>query len=323
MAFKFVLVVLALVLDSVVSGAPNTDENNGRGMLSRLPGSRTAAGILASADGASRYFAAISDLSMRGGELLNREVDRTSTRLNNQAKRLANPAGQTQMPGMDAMESHMPASIANIGEQVHDLVMRKSNIIRSQAEAGIASASKLSKMMGEGFKMKAPFNPPKILSSTQELMVKGNTVIQKQLKQHLEGTMGRMSGVQSMTENIHHQKNDYLKTLSDGLGGTVHHIQKTGEKLVKQVHTNHAKNTKALGDMMSSFHGSMGDMGQNMHKNLEGVVRHAQSTAQQLSSSLQEAVQKPMEMLSQLGSNIGGMMQGAKGGLHMPSGGRY
>lgn len=321
--------------------------NGGAGsLLSRLPGGQTSAAFLASsADGLSRYLApdgpiqpgisAIMGLPMRGGELINRGITQISSRMDNGAQSLSQAAGQNgqiQMPGMEALESSMPASIASLGDSMHSMIRSKNNFIRGQAEAGIQAGNRLGQMMRQGLqgamsqKMAVRSSGPmEIMSSAQDFMAKSGSTLKEQAKQHFEGTLGRLGSMQGMGEGLRKQAEGIGHTVSSGVQGAVGQLQRTGEQVMSQLQGNHMKNTQAMSGILGSLQDSMGNMGGNMQKNMDGLMRHAQSTSMQLSNSLQEALQAPVKVLSSLTSGLGSMMKGGMGGMGggHSSGGRY
>lgn len=318
------------------------------GVIANIPGGQTASAALASsADGMSRYLApdgpiqpaitAIGGLPVRGAELVNNGISRISSGLDNGAQSLSHTAGQggqIRMPGMDALESSMPVSIANIGNMMHGAIQQKNRFIAGQAEAGVQAGERLRSMMQnglQGFRTKrssgsgSPMDGvASMISSAQDSLMNGASQIHGQLQQSLQGHMGRMQGMQGIGENMRNQVQGMGQTLTSGLQGAASSLQRTGEQLRGQIHGGMQQNMGAMSGIMNSMHGSMGNMGQNMQKNLQGVMQHAQNTAQQITSHLQQAAQGPLEMISNLGSSLGNMMP--KGGMNVQSSaskGRY
>lgn len=321
------------------------------GVLANVPGGQTAAAALASAsDGMSRYLApdgpiqpaltAIGGLPVRGAELANKGITSISSGFNRGAQSLSRSAGQggqIRMPGLQTLESSMPASFAQLGQTLQGAIRSKNNFIRGQAEAGVAAGERLRNMMQQGLQVRssgggmggkhmamssAMSSMGDMMGHTQEAMMKGGQELKSQLQKSLSGHMDRMQSMQGMGSQVSQQVRGYGQTLTEGLQGAHEKIQQTGEKLINQIQSNHGQNRQAMSGLLGSMQGSMqGSMG-NMQKNFEGLTRHAQNAAQQVSSHLQQAVQGPLNMIQSLGSNLGSMMKGgmSSGGSQ---GGRY
>jgi len=324
------LIFLAIASTALVAVARGQES----GALASIPGAGTATGILASSvDGMSRYLApdgpiqpaltAIGGLPVRGIEMANLGISRISSGLHSGAEgisRAGGNGGNIRMPGMDALESAMPASIASLGGMMHGAIQQKNKFIMGQAERGVQAGERLRSMMQNGLQgMSARSSGPMVgasnmMASTQEAMMKGASQIQEQLKQSLQGHMSRMEGMQGIGENVRNQAKGITRTLSNGLSGTMDHLHKTGEQVMEQIQGGLQQNTKAMAGIVGSMQGSMGNMGQNMQKNLEGLSRHVRNTAQQVHSHLEQAVSGPLSMLQ-------GMMQKGMGGGQ--GGGRY
>lgn len=315
------------------------------GMIANIPGGQTASAALASsADGMSRYLApdgpiqpaitAIGTLPVRGAEQINNGISRISSGLDNGAQSLSRTAGQDgniRMPGMDALESSMPASFASLGNMMHGAIQQKNKFIANQAEAGVQAGERLRSMMQnglQGFRTRSsgPMSGVgEMVGSAHESLMNGASQIQSQLKQSLQGHMDRMQSMHGIGENMRNQVQGMGQTLSSGLQGAASSLQRTGEQLRGQIHGGMQQNMGAMSGIIDSMHGSMGNLGQNMQKNLQGVMQHAQNTAQQLTNHLQQAAQGPLEMISSLGSSLGKMMP-SSGGMNVQSskkGGRY
>lgn len=332
---RFVSKALALIAAlAFVVEAQETNSNTSGGTLANIPGAKTATGILASsADGMSRYLApdgpiqpaltAIGGLPLRGIELANNGITRISQGFDNGAQSLSRSAGNDgtiRMPGMDAMESAVPASFAQLGGMMQGAIKQKNKFIMGQAEKGIQAGERLKNMMQSGLKgmsvrsaghMAGASN---MMSSAQDAMMKSTSEITNQLQKSLDGTMGRMKSMQGIGQNMRRQAQGISRTLTDGLTGTVSHLQRTGDQISSQLQSGMHQNMGALSGIVGSMQGSMGNMGNNMQKNLHGVVRHVQSTAEQVSSHLQQAASRPLEMIKGLGDNLGGMMMMHNGG---------
>jgi hypothetical protein len=330
MAFRLVIASLAAVSLVVVSVAgdaahPDTD------ILSRIPGGRTAAGILSSsANGMSRYFAqdgpiqpaltAIGTVPVRVTEPINRGITRISSGLNNQAQRLSRAAGQNgqiSMPGLQTAESHMPESIASLGQAAQNMIGRKNRWIMNQAERGVESANRLGQMMhGMSVRASGPSSsslmegPANMMRSALDFMAKSASTLKQQTQQHLNGAMNRMGSMQDIGQGVIQQKQGYARTVQQGVAGAAEQLQQTGQQLMSQVQNNHQKNMRSMSGVLESFQGSMGNMNSNMHKNMQEMAQHAQGAAQQVTSSIQEAAQKvaeaPMKVMASLSSMMGG-----------------
>lgn len=315
------------------------------GVMANIPGGQTASAALASsADGLSRYLApdgpiqpaitAIGTLPVRAVERINNGISRISSGLDDGAQSLSNAAGQEgniRMPGMDALESSMPASFASLGNMMHGAIQQKNKFIAGQAEAGVQAGEHLRSMMENGLQgFKDRSSSPmagmgKMVGSAHESLMSGASQIQDQLKQSLQGHMGRMQSMHGIGENMRNQVHGMGQTLTSGLQGAASSLQRTHDQLRGQIHGGMQKNMGAMSGIMDSMHGSMGNMGQNMQKNLQGVMEHAQNTAQQLTSHLHQAAQGPLEMISSLGSSLGSLMPSG-GGMNVQASrnkGRY
>lgn len=303
---------------------------SGSSLISNIPGAKTATDVLAaSTDGVSRYLApdgpiqpaitAIGGLPMRGAELANKGITQISSGLNSGAQSLSRSAGsdgQIRMPGLDALESSMPASIASLGGMMHGAIQQKNNFIRGQAEKGVQAGERLRSMMQNGLQgmtvrssghMAGMAN---MMSGAQDMLTKGTSQIQGQLKQSLSGHMGRMQAMQGIGDNVRNQAQGLTRTLSNGLSGTVDHLQRTGDQVKNQLQNGLHQNTQAMSGIMGSMQGGIGNMGDNMQKNLHGVLRHAQNAAQQVTSQIQQVANVPMSMIQ----NLGSMMMHSTGG---------
>lgn len=306
--------------------------------LSSVPGTQTAAGILASSsDGLSRYLApdgpiqpgitAIGTLPVRGAELANNGITRISSGFGSGARSLANAANRadTSMPGLQALESAMPASFAQLGSMMQGAISKKNSFIRGQAEAGIEAGNRLGSMMKnglQGMSVRSSGLMTDAFGSMQDTMMKGSSKLQGQMKQSMDGHMSRMQSMHGMGGQMMNQAQQLGQTFTEGLTGTMEHLQRTGQKMVGQIHQSHQKNTEAMGGILGSMHESVGNLGKNMGGNFGDVVGHAQEAAQKVSAHLQKAASAPMEALQHLGNTFGSMMQSASSG-GKSAGGKY
>lgn len=308
------------------------------GLVQNLPGAKTAAGVLsATLDGGQRYLApdgpiqpaitAIGGLPMRGSELANRGISQISSGLGSGARRISEAAGNggsVEMPGLAAMESMMPASIAQLGSGMQGMIKQKNNMIRGQAEAAIASANRQGQMIREGFSGMAKSGMGELggmMSGAQEALMKGGSTMQDQLKRSLSGTMGRMQTMQGMGQNMRQQAEGLTRTLANGVSGSLGHLQQTGEQLRNQLQGGLKQNMGTMSGMMGSLQSSASNLGKNLQSNLQGVMSHASKAASQVSGTLQRSLSAPLNMVQSLGKNLGSMAQGAGGA--MSGGGRY
>lgn len=338
MAFK--LIISSILAATIVVETVLCAET---GAMANIPGAQTASAALASsADGMSRYLApdgpiqpgiaAIGTLPVRGAEMLNKGITRISSGLDSGAQRMSHAAGQNgniRMPGMDALESAMPASFASLGGMMQGAIQQKNKFIAGQAEAGIQAGERMRTMMQQGLqgfhsRSSSPMvGAASMMSSAQDGLMKGASQIQSQIKQSLNGHMSRMQSMHGMGENMMSQVQGMGQTLTSGLQDAASSLHRTGEQLRGQIQSGLQQNMGTMGGVMESMHGSMGNMGQNMQKNVKGVVEHVQNTAGQLTEHLQQAVQGPLNMIQSLGSSLGSMMsQGVSSGGG-GKGGRY
>lgn len=307
--------------------------------LALIPGGQRAAGALAlGADGLAQYFAAngpiqpaitaIGGLPLRGAELVNGAINWASNGLDRSAASLSRAAGsasQIRMPTLDALPGAVPALFEPLAEGTKNAIRGKNSFIMSQASSAQQAAQRLMQahqpmqQQQVQSRRKRSVNPMEMMGHmTKSTMDNGKQVVE-QIKEHFQGTMGRMQGMQDIGMKVMSQAQGLKRTLSSGLQGSMGHMQQTGEKMMMQMRQNHQQNTKAMGSMLGSMHGSMGKMGSNMQKNLDGVVRQAQQAAQQVTQSLQQAIKGPIDMLSNLGNSLN---KGAMGG-GSSGGGRY
>lgn len=311
-------------------------------IIANIPGGQTAAAALASSvDGMSRYLApdgpiqpaltAIGGLPVRAVEQVNRGIGQISLGLDSGAQSLSHTAGQggqIKMPGVDTIVSGMPSSLTSLGNMMSSAVAQKNLFIAGQAESGVQAGERLRSMMQgglNGIRTRREAADPMQGSETmmmgaQDMMMKSAQQIKGQMQQHMSGAMDRLQGVHGIGDNVRNQVQGITRTLSNGLTGTMEHLQRTGEQVRGQIQGGLKQNMGAMSGIMESMHGSMGNMGGNMQKNLQGVMQHAQETAQQVTEHIQQSVQGPLSMLQNLGS---GLMKGGSGGGKSVSKGRY
>lgn len=313
---------------------------NGQSLAS-VPGAKTATGALASSvDGMSRYLApdgpiqpaitAIGGLPMRAAEQLNNGVGQISLGLDRGAQSLSRSAGNDgtiRMPGMDALESSMPASVAGLGTMMHGMIQSKNQFIAGQAERGVQAGERLRSMMAggiDGLRTRSSGRMGemgKMVSSVQDNMMKGASSVQNQLKRSLDGHMNRLQSVQGIGQNVRNQAQGIGQTLHNGLSGTMNQLQRTGQEVQGQIQNGLKQNMGAMQNIMGSMQGSMGEMGNSMQNNVQGLIKHAQDTAQQVTSHIHQAASGPLSMIQNLGSSLGNMMP--SGGMSVMSKGRY
>lgn len=326
---RIVIVVLGLSFACIVSAQS--------GLIQNIPGGKTAAGVLsATLDGGKQYLApdgpiqpaitAIGGVPMRGTEMANRGISRIASGLGTGAQRISEAAGNggnVDMPGMQAMESMMPASIAQMGSGLHSMIQQKNNMIRGQAEAAIQSANRQGQMIRKGFSGMAQGSMgdmSSMMSGAQDAMMKGVSTVQGQLKKSLSCTMNRMQTVQGMGHNMRNQAEGLTKTLADGVSGSFSQLQQTGEKVRNQLQGGLKQNMGAMSGMMGSLQNSASELSSNLQSNVQGLMGHASKAASQVSGRIQRSLSAPMNMLQNLGSGLGSMVQGAG---KTATGGRY
>lgn len=307
------------------------------GIIKNIPGGQTAAGVIsATLDGGQQYFApdgpiqpaitAIGGLPIRATEMANQGISRISSGLGSGARRISEAAGNggsVNMPGMEAMESMMPASIAQLGGGMRDMIRQKNNMIRSQAEAAISSANRQGEMIRHGFQGMAQNSMGDMsgmMSGAQEAFSKGASTIQHQFKRSIGDTMSRMQSMQGMGQNMRNQAEGLTRTLANGVTGSLGHLQQTGEQLRSQVQGGLKQNMGHMSGMMGSLQDSVSNLGRNLQSNAQGLMGHAQKAASQVTGHLQRSLSAPMNMIQNLGSSLGSMAQGAG---KAATGGRY
>lgn len=287
--------------------------------LGSIPGAQTASGVIASTlDGASRYFApdgpiqpaitAIGGAPMRGAEMLNGGITYISSGLRNGAQASSRAAGgdpeNIRMPGMEALESSMPASFAQLGSAIHSGIRAKNNFIRGQAERGVQAGERLRKAMEQGLSVKSSQGPMVraggMMEQSSDAMMKGASQIQDQLKQSMSGVLNRIGSLQNMGTQMRGQMDGMGKTLQQGLESGLKNGQNMSQKLRSQLESALKSNMNSMSGIMNSMQGSMGQLGQNAQKNIRGMIENAQKSAQQLSGHLQNAVSAPMDMMKNM-----------------------
>lgn len=295
--------------------------NEGTSGIGALPGAKTAAGVMASSlDGMSRYLArdgpiqpaipAITGLATRGAEQLNKGISRISDALASGAQSMSRSAGNDgtiRMPGLDAMESHMPASFAQFGSMISQGISKKNQFIMGQAQAGIEAGERMKNMMQgtlKSVKDQGMERMGSMMSSGQGNMMKGTMEMKHQLKQSLQDHLSRLSDVHSMGGNMMNSVQNVKRTLSDGLSQTVNQIQRTGQQVKDQLKDGLKQNTQVLGKVMNSMQGSMGNVGQNMHKNIHNLVGD-------MTSAVKKVTTMPLEMIQGLAQKMKGSSGGA------------
>lgn len=304
-----------------------------QGLQTIIGGQTAAAALASSANGISRYLApdgpiqpaltAIGGLPLRGVEYANRGISSISSGFGSGAQSLASAAGQPsiRMPGMDALESSMPVSIANLGNMGMGMIRQKNNFIRGQAERGVAAGERLRDMFqgkvssiartSSGGHGSSPMvGAANLVGEMQDSMMKGASQIQEHLKEHLGGHLSRVQNMQEMGSNMRNQLQGVSRTLQSGLMGTVEQLQRTGDQMREQLTGGLKQNSKVLTGMMGSMQGSMMNMGNHMQKNVQGVMGMGQRAAHQMTEGLQQALQGPLNMVQSVGNSL----MGAKGG---------
>lgn len=293
--------------------------------FSNIPGAKTATRVVAaSSDAMSQYLArdgpiqpaitAIGSLPVRAVEMANIGISKASDALASGAQSMSRSAGdngQVRMPGLDTLESNMPASIANIGSMMRQGIAKKNQFIMGQAQAGIQAGDRLRGMMEGsvkgmmGLKMNRMGGMGDMMGSAQASMMKGGQEIEKQLKQSLQGHLQRLQSVHSMGGNMMNSAQQIGQTLGQGVTQAVSQIQRTGQQVKGQLRNSLSQNTKIMSGMMDSMHGSMGNMGQNMQKNLQSLVGGVQGALANIASKPMEIAQSLAQMATKGGSSGG------------------
>lgn len=291
-------------------------------VISSIPGAQTASGVIASSlDGASRYFApdgpiqpaitAIGGAPLRGAELLNNGITHISSGLRNGAQASSRAAGgdpeNIRMPGMQALESSMPQSIASLGSAMQGMIRSKNNFIRGQAERGVQAGERLRKAMEQGLSAKSSRSPMvragNMMEQSSDAMMKGASQLQEQFKQSVSGLMGGLGNLQGMGDNMRNQMGGMGQTLQKGVQDGIKNGQEVTQKLRGQLESALKSNMNSMSNLMSSM---QSNMNQNAQKSVKGMLDRTQSGVQMLSSHLQNMASAPMDLLNMMGGSATG-----------------
>lgn len=226
--------------------------------------------------------------------------------------------------GLSSLSANNGAATQSQATMLNGISSQAANMMPTNAINNQASV--VDPLMGESTMMHGS-GGMEMMDHMQDTMMKGADQIKNQLKEHLNGHMSRMQTMSGMGDNMRNQAEGLHRTLSNGLMGTMEHLQRTGEQVSQQLQGGMQKNMGLMSGLMGSMNKSMGNMGQHMQNNAEGLMRTAHSGIQQVTSHLQQAASGPLSMLQNLSSSLTSMMQGKMnsmgGGGGGGSSGRY